>query len=60
MIKYVGSNFDTIAANLFKAFREFDSKKIDVVIAQGISEKGLGLGIMNRLNKAAYRKIKVF
>jgi L-threonylcarbamoyladenylate synthase len=57
MIKYVGSDPKTIAANLFKTFREFDSKKIDVILVQGIGQKGLGLGIMNRLNKAAYKKI---
>jgi hypothetical protein len=33
--------------------------KIDVVIAQGIRRKGLGLGIMNRLSKASYKKINV-
>lgn len=59
MIKYVGSDFSEIATNLFKILREFDSKKIDVILAQGISQKGLGLGIMNRLGKAAYKKIKV-
>lgn len=57
--KYVGSNFNRIAANLFKTLREFDSEKVDVILAQGISQKGLGLGIMNRLNKAAYKKLKV-
>lgn len=59
LVKYVGDSYDEIATNLFKAFREFDSKKIDVVIAQGISRKGLGLGIMNRLSKASYRRIRV-
>ncbi len=59
IVKYVGSSFDKIAANLFKTLREFDSKKIDIILAQGISKKGLGLGIMNRLSKAAYKKIKV-
>jgi L-threonylcarbamoyladenylate synthase len=59
MVKYVGSNFGEIAANLFKALREFDSKKIDIILAQGISKKGLGLGIMNRLGKAAYKKIVI-
>ncbi|MGI0004291.1 MAG: L-threonylcarbamoyladenylate synthase [Candidatus Nitrosotenuis sp.] len=59
MKRYVGSNHGKIAANLFKTFREFDSKKIDIVLAQGISKKGLGLGIMNRLSKAAFKKIKV-
>jgi L-threonylcarbamoyladenylate synthase len=59
MIKYVGSDFDAIAANLFKTLREFDSKKIDVILTQGISQRGLGLGIMNRLGKAAYKRISV-
>lgn len=48
-----------IAASLFKSFREFDAKKIDIILAQGTSNKGLGLGIMNRLGKAAYKKIRV-
>ncbi|MBM2820181.1 MAG: hypothetical protein HW410_1864 [Nitrosarchaeum sp.] len=56
---FIGSNFDVIAANLFKTFREFDARKVDIVLACGINRKGLGLGIMNRLGKAAYKKIKV-
>ncbi|MEM3007436.1 MAG: L-threonylcarbamoyladenylate synthase [Candidatus Nitrosotenuis sp.] len=59
LTKYLGTSYAEIAANLFEAFREFDAKKIDVVLAQGISKTGLGLGIMNRLGKAAYKKIQV-
>ena len=59
MTRFIGNNPDRIAANLFKSFREFDERKIDIVLAQGISHKGLGLGIMNRLGKAAYKKIRV-
>jgi L-threonylcarbamoyladenylate synthase len=59
MVKFVGNNPDRIAANLFKVFREFDDGKIDIILSHGISEKGLGLGIMNRLGKAAHMKIKV-
>ncbi|MDG7049660.1 MAG: threonylcarbamoyl-AMP synthase [Nitrososphaerota archaeon] len=58
LTRFVGSNPNMIAANLFKSFREFDEKKIDIILAQGISQKGLGLGIMNRLGKAAYKKIR--
>lgn len=58
LTRFIGSNPSTIAANLFKSFREFDEKKIDIILTQGISQKGLGLGIMNRLGKAAYKKIK--
>lgn len=58
LTRFVGSNPSRIAANLFKSFREFDEKKIDIILAQGINQKGLGLGIMNRLRKAAYKKIR--
>jgi L-threonylcarbamoyladenylate synthase len=57
LTRFVGSNPGMIAANLFKSFREFDEKKIDIILVRGISQKGLGLGIMNRLRKAAYKKI---
>ncbi|TBR26472.1 MAG: threonylcarbamoyl-AMP synthase [Candidatus Nitrosotenuis sp.] len=59
MIRFVGSSPDKIAANLFKVFREFDAQKVDIILAHGISKKGLGLGVMNRIGKAAYKKIRV-
>ena len=59
MVKFVGNNPERIAANLFKVFRDFDEEKIDIILAHGISKKGLGLGVMNRLGKAAHMKIKV-
>lgn len=59
MTVFLGKKLDVVASNLFKTFREFDGKKIDVILVQGISRKGLGLGIMNRLGKAAYKKIKI-
>lgn len=58
MTRFIGTNQNRIAANLFKSFREFDARKIDIILAQGVNRKGLGLGIMNRLAKAAYKKIK--
>ena len=59
LIKFVGKDFDTIAKNLFKTFREFDEDKIDVILAEGVSDQGKGLAIMNRLRKAAHKVIKV-
>lgn len=56
--KITGANHDRLAADLFRTFREFDSKKIDVILVQAVPKKGIGLGIMNRLEKAAYRKIR--
>jgi len=42
VIKFLGNDFNTIAKNLFKSFREFDEEKIDVIIAEGIIDKELG------------------
>jgi L-threonylcarbamoyladenylate synthase len=55
IVKSFGSrrNFTTIAKNLFKLLREFDREEVDIIIAEGITLKGLGLAVMNRLRKAA-------
>jgi len=50
----------TIAANLFKAFRDFDDIGIRVILAEAIDNEGIGLAVMNRMKKAAgYNIIKV-
>lgn len=50
----------TISARLFSALREMDDRGVDVILAEGIEEKGIGLAVMNRLRKAAgYNIIKV-
>jgi len=55
VVKSMGSRKDiaTIAKNLFKLLREFDEEKVDVIIAEGITPKGLGLAVVNRLRRAA-------
>ncbi|MBU4352960.1 MAG: threonylcarbamoyl-AMP synthase [Nanoarchaeota archaeon] len=58
-IKFIGKDCDAIAKNLFKTFREFDKEKIDLIIAEGVSDNGLGLAVMNRLRKASYKIIGV-
>ena len=45
--------FGIIAANVFDCLREFDKMNVDCIFAEGFSEDGLGLAIMNRLKKAA-------
>ena len=42
-----------IAASLYEALRSFDRKPADVLLAEGTTETGLGLAIMNRLHKAS-------
>jgi len=44
---------EEVARGLFSALRELDSKKVDVILAEGISEKNEGLAVMNRIRKAA-------
>ena len=41
------------ASRLFRVFREFDIESYDVIIAEGIEEKGIGLAVMNRIRKAS-------
>jgi len=55
VLKSLGSrsNVDAIARNLFRLLREFDKEKVDIILAEGISSKGLGLAVMNRLRRAA-------
>jgi len=61
-VKSLGSRDDpeTAAKNVFSLLREFDKEGVQVIIAEGMSEKGLGLAVMNRLRKASsHRIIKV-
>lgn len=41
------------ARNIFNFFRKCDEEKIETIFCQRVPEFGLGLAIMNRLNKAA-------
>jgi len=46
-------NPESIAANLFKIFREFDNHNVNSIFAEGFLGQGIELAIMNRLIKAA-------
>jgi L-threonylcarbamoyladenylate synthase len=54
-VKVLGPGDDPriCASRLFNMLREFDREKVDVIIAEGLEEKGLGLAVMNRLRKAS-------
>ncbi|MEM3555539.1 MAG: L-threonylcarbamoyladenylate synthase [Candidatus Micrarchaeia archaeon] len=58
-VVFIGRKPKEIARKLFKVFREFDERGVDVIIAESISETGLGLAVMNRMKKAAYKIIRV-
>ncbi|MCW1296929.1 MAG: L-threonylcarbamoyladenylate synthase [Candidatus Parvarchaeota archaeon] len=53
VIKFIGKTPASIAKNLFRTLREMDDEKVDLIIAEGVKEDGLGLAIMNRLRKAS-------
>ena len=43
-----------IEHKVFKDILEyFDDKDVDIILAQGTTDKGIGLAIMNRLHKAS-------
>lgn len=45
------------AANLFLAMRKLDKMHLDLILAEPVPAKGLGLAIMDRLTKAAAGKV---
>lgn len=47
------SDLSTVAKNLFESLRKCDDLGADLILAEGYEEKGVGIAIMNRLNKAA-------
>ena len=47
------SDLSTVAKNLFEALRKCDDLNADLILAEAYEEKGVGVAIMNRLNKAA-------
>jgi L-threonylcarbamoyladenylate synthase len=48
----------TIAKNLFKALRDFDNIKVDIILAEGVDTEGIGRAIMNRMKKACGGRIE--
>ena len=44
------------AANLYGALRRLDEAGLDLIVAEGVPERGLGVAIMERLRKAASRE----
>ncbi|MDD3223438.1 MAG: L-threonylcarbamoyladenylate synthase [Clostridium sp.] len=55
VIMSLGSRKDmmSISKNLFETLRSLDDKEVDVILSEAFEKKGLGVAIMNRLNKSA-------
>ncbi|CAA7599744.1 DHBP synthase RibB-like alpha/beta domain protein [Acididesulfobacillus acetoxydans] len=48
---------EEMASNLFEGLRLCDSQEIEVILAEGTEESGIGVAVMNRLKKAAGQKV---
>jgi L-threonylcarbamoyladenylate synthase len=48
---------ETVAAALYSALRRFNELGVDIILAEGLEGKGVGLAVMNRLKKAAGGRI---
>ncbi|MGL5378666.1 L-threonylcarbamoyladenylate synthase [Clostridium sp.] len=46
-------NLNEVAQNLFESLRKCDDLNVDIILCQGFEQNGVGIAIMNRLNKAA-------
>lgn len=56
-LEELGESKEVIARRLFEVLRRFDRLGIDVIVAEGVDEEGLGLAIMNRMKKASGYKV---
>jgi len=52
-----GDDPAAVAAGLYAALRRFDELAVDIILAEGIKDEGIGLAVMNRLRKAAGRRL---
>ena len=48
---------DAVARELYRILREFDDEKAEVIYSEAFDNKGVGAAIMNRLLKAAGRRV---
>jgi len=44
------------AGNLFEALHEMEEKGVDLIVAEPVPEKGIGIAVMDRLKKASWSK----
>ena len=47
------TNTEIIASNVFEKLREFDKLGVDIIFAEALDEKHMGMAVMNRMKKAA-------
>ncbi len=55
----LGNEVVEVARKLFSSLRELDKRGVDVILAEGVEERDLGVAVMNRLRKASHRFYRV-
>ncbi|TFE04140.1 L-threonylcarbamoyladenylate synthase [Jeotgalibacillus salarius] len=50
------SNLEEVARRLYSGIRSFDETEVDLIVAEAYPYEGIGIAIMNRLEKAAGHK----
>jgi L-threonylcarbamoyladenylate synthase len=54
VVTRVGGSVGDYAQGLFSALRALDKMDLDVIVVEGVQEKGLGVAVMDRLRRAAF------
>lgn len=54
-----GRDPGTVAAQLYGALRRMDELEVELILAEGVEPRGVGLAVVNRLRRAAEKIIKV-
>ncbi len=59
VVRSLGSRHDMtqVAAGLYRTLRDFETCQVNILFAEGFSERGLGFAVMNRLRGAARGRI---
>lgn len=53
----LGTDLQEIALNLYEGLRAFRDTEVDLIISEAFPEQGIGVAIMNRLHKAASKRL---
>ena len=53
-------SLDTVASELYASLRRFDEKELDILYSEVFMKEGLGIAIMNRLEKASGGQLITF
>lgn len=53
LFRVIPAPVELYARHLFRSFREFDQKGVDVLLVEEVGEEGLGAAVMDRLRKAS-------